>query len=92
MAPGQLERRVTVECFSCSNYSAIYWRWGLADSSEKIYMCLSCANATRDILGLEIYKINHNDSSEHCDCGARTGGGRCGFCNDLRDKELSGER
>ena len=37
-----------------------------------------------------LYKL---EQSEHCpDCGAHTGDGRrCGFCEDLRQKELKSE-
>jgi hypothetical protein len=66
---------------------ATHWRKGLAQSAIRIYMCLSCANNARDIIGLKTYEME--PPSEHCpDCDTHTGGGRCGFCDDLRDKEL----
>ena len=43
----------------------------------------------RSDLAKELYKL---EQFEHCpDCGTRTGDGRrCGFCEDLRQKELKG--
>ena len=81
-----------MNCDLHPDYSAIYWRKGLYDPNLKIYMCLSCGNEARDISGLKIHKIEYDDSLEHCECGARTGGGRCITCNDLRDKELSSKQ
>lgn len=76
-----------MNCYTHPDYSAIYWRKGLCNPNLKIYMCLSCGNEARDISGLKIHKIEHDDS-EHCECGSRTGGGRCITCEELRNKEF----
>lgn len=80
-----------MNCTFHSDKSATHWRTGLAQSNVRLYMCTSCTNDARDILGLKVHELE--PPSEHCPvCLTHTGGGMCTFCSDLRDKELSGER
>lgn len=40
----------------------------------------------------EAEPVDQTDPYEHCDCGTRTGGGRCGPCKDLIQNESARDR
>ena len=61
-------------------YAQIYARFNIGYDKAK---------ELKEMVAKEKRELENPDPPEHCsDCGARTGGGRCGFCEDLRQKEL----
>jgi hypothetical protein len=77
-----------MNCTFHSDEPATHWREGIANKNTRLYLCRAC-KASSEILELKVHELE--PPSEHCpDCGARTGGGRCNHCNELRDKELGG--
>jgi recombinational DNA repair protein RecR len=75
-----------MNCTFHSDKAATHWREGV--SKQRLYMCRDCAGTAENNLDVEVHELE--PPSEHCEvCGVHTGGGRCTFCDDLRDKELS---
>ena len=74
-----------MNCTFHSDEPATHWREGV--SKQRLYMGRDCAHTAEDNLGVKIHELE--PPAEHCECGARTGGGMCITCSDLEQKELS---